>query len=93
MQVLAKTSLARVASGKGDWPKAETTFADAIQTARLLNAPRELGFALFYWGQEGAKHGDAKSRQHLEEALAVLEKAGAKPLAERARALLEKTGK
>jgi tetratricopeptide (TPR) repeat protein len=93
MQVLAKTSLARVASGKGDWPKAEATFADAIQTARLLNAPRELGFALFYWGQEGAKHGDAKSRQHLEEALAVLEKAGAKPLAERARALLEKTGK
>jgi len=93
MQVMAKTSLARVSSGKGDWAKAEASFSEALQTARMMGSPKELGLVMFHWGSEGARHGDPKSRERLEEALPALEKAGAKPLAEKARAMLEKMGK
>ncbi|MFH0815293.1 MAG: tetratricopeptide repeat protein [Methanobacteriota archaeon] len=90
---IALVTKAHVRSRKGDWAKSKETFDQAVQLSAALGEPRTLGMTHLEYGEEGARNGDPDARKHIELALEMLERAGAKPQAQKARAMLEKMGK
>lgn len=91
--VAALTSKARAVSRTGDWPRACESFEKALQLSMASGDPRRLAMTHLEYGEEQARNGEPGARRSLELALEMFDKAGAAPLAKRARTALDTVGK
>jgi tetratricopeptide (TPR) repeat protein len=81
----------RICSGQRQLKEAEQAFADVLSLARSMSYPLAEGRTLYEWGRTLTAYGKRQeAREHLEKALQIFQRLGARPFVEQTDQALRK---